>query len=156
MAWAERHRKNRLTRNHPTANTSRLHRTCVFTPASAKDVSEAVKLFERHDCKFAVRVGGHTPNSGASNIEKGVLMAMTKLDELSLHSDSVSVGAGLRWKDVFNFLAPDSLTVVGGRAGAVGVAGLTTGCGLSTRRGYEASRHVGCTRAETLVLTGSS
>ncbi|GKT56318.1 FAD binding domain-containing protein [Colletotrichum tofieldiae] len=75
------------------------------------------------------------PNRGAANTDNGILIAMTKLDKLYLHEDYVSVGAGLRWGPVFDFLAPEGLTVVGGRVGIVGVPGLILGGGLSTFSG---------------------
>lgn len=69
------------------------------------------------------------PARGAANIKDGILLATTRLDQLSLHDGYVSVGAGLKWGEVFDFLEPEGLAVVGGRVADVGVSGLTLGCG---------------------------
>lgn len=79
------------------------------------------------------------PHRSAANINNGVLIANTKLDDLSLHDGYVSVGAGLRWGAVFDYLETEGLAVVGGRVADVGVAGLILGGGLSTfsgKRGF--------------------
>ncbi|KAH7377417.1 hypothetical protein BKA64DRAFT_648901 [Cadophora sp. MPI-SDFR-AT-0126] len=112
-------------------------------------VSDAVKLLERGDCKFSVRGGGHMPNRGAANIDDGILIAMTKLDELSFQEDYVSVGAGLRWGPVFDFLATRGLAVVGGRVGIVGVPGLILGCGLST---FSGNRGFACDNVKQIQI----
>lgn len=121
------------------ANTSRLNPSCVFGPDSAEAVSGALQLFELNECKFAIRSGGHMASRGASNIDDGILLATTRLNQLSLHPGYVSVGSGLRWGAVFEFLEPHGLAVVGGRVAEVGVAGLTLGGGLSSfsgKRGF--------------------
>lgn len=58
---------------------------------------------------------------------------MVKLKELSLSSDEreVVVGSGNRWGDVYAFLRPHNLVVIGGRDAAIGVGGLTLGGGIS-------------------------
>lgn len=138
-----------LTRE-TTANTSRLNPSCVFTPVSAEDVSGAVQLFEHNECKFAIRSGGHMPARGAANIKDGILLATTRLDQLSLHDGYVSVGAGWKWGAVFDFLEPEGLAVVGGRVADVGVSGLTLGCGLST---YSGKRGFACDNVKTFQVS---
>jgi len=74
------------------------------------------------------------PIAGSNSIDApGVLLSMTHLQERSLNADksTVSIGSGLRWADVYNFLQPYGLVVVGGRAGQIGVPGLFLGGGLS-------------------------
>jgi hypothetical protein len=48
-----------------------------------------------------------------------------------IHEDSetVEIGAGLTWTDVYAYLAPKGINVVGGRVNGVGVAGYTLGGG---------------------------
>jgi hypothetical protein len=41
--------------------------------------------------------------------------------------ESLTIGAGLRWGEVFRFLTPYNATVVGGRNVDVGVTGLILG-----------------------------
>jgi hypothetical protein len=46
---------------------------------------------------------------------------------LSPGQDSVSIGPGARWEDVYKRLDPLEIGVTGGRVGDVGVPGLITG-----------------------------
>ena len=56
---------------------------------------------------------------------------MTRFNHIAISKDSrtVEVGAGLTWADVYAYLVPRGLNVVGGRINGVGVAGLTLGGG---------------------------
>lgn len=49
--------------------------------------------------------------------------------EYSTQTQSVVIGAGLKWDDVYAALDPHNVTVVGGRVSGVGVAGITLGGG---------------------------
>ena len=74
------------------------------------------------------------PVVGSNSIDSdGVLLSMSDLNTLQLSEDAsiVSVGPGNRWRDVYDFLEPHSLTAVGGRVGGVGVPGLLLGGGIS-------------------------
>ena len=107
---------------------------CIFFPASAQDVSFAVKTLNNYtDVPWGVKGGGHNPNVGFSSTQDGVLLSMeqnwatTRLDENNL----AHVGPGSRWIDVATALDPYNRAVVSGRLGHVGAAGLTLGGGLS-------------------------
>lgn len=67
--------------------------------------------------------------AGAANIQDGVTIDLSQMSRIKVSKDRkiVSVGAGARWQDVYARLDPMNLSVVGGRAGTVGVAGLTLG-----------------------------
>ena len=56
---------------------------------------------------------------------------MTRFNHIVISKDSqtVEVGAGLTWGDVYAYLVPKGFNVVGGRINSVGVAGLTLGGG---------------------------
>lgn len=58
---------------------------------------------------------------------------MTKFSEVTYDSatNTVIVGAGLNWDDVYSALEPYGVNVVGGRVTGVGVAGLILGGGGS-------------------------
>ncbi|KAI8931092.1 hypothetical protein NX059_012103 [Plenodomus lindquistii] len=58
---------------------------------------------------------------------------MVKMSQRKLSADNktVAIGPGDRWLDVYNYLTPYDLAVVGGRAATVGVGGLTLGGGIS-------------------------
>ena len=49
-------------------------------------------------------------------------------------AQTVVIGAGLVWDDVYAALEPHGVNVVGGRISGVGVAGLTLGGGASEAR----------------------
>ncbi|KAI4188159.1 MAG: hypothetical protein LQ346_005372 [Caloplaca aetnensis] len=102
---------------------------CRITPKTANDISKAVTLLARSKCSFAVRGGGHMFWAGAANIQDGVTIDLSEMSRIHVSKDRkiVSVGAGARWQDVYAMLDPMNLSVVGGRAGTVGVAGLTLG-----------------------------
>ncbi|GKT59420.1 FAD binding domain-containing protein [Colletotrichum tofieldiae] len=107
---------------------------CVFVPQNAQQVSFAVTTLTLSLTKFAVRSGGHMPVVGYNSIgSSGVLLSTSNLTTLALSEDksTVSVGAGLRWRDVYSYLSPSGLAAVGGRIGGVGVSGLLLGGGIS-------------------------
>jgi FAD/FMN-containing dehydrogenase len=106
---------------------------CVFEPESSKDVSTAIGILRRTQTKFAVRSGGHMPNPGANSISKGVLISLTRLNTLGLSANHevVHIGPGLRWFDVYTWMADYNLTTAGGRFGPVGVGGLLLGGGIN-------------------------
>ncbi|KAH7122646.1 putative FAD dependent oxidoreductase [Dendryphion nanum] len=107
---------------------------CIFAPTSALDLSFAVRTFVNSSTPFAMRGGGHMPIADAANInETGVLISSTNLNTLSLSEDkqTMSIGPGPRWGDVFQHLNGTDLNVVGGRLAPVGVPGLLLGGGMS-------------------------
>lgn len=79
-----------------------------------------------------VKGAGHTGNPGFSSTT-GVQIAMSKFSEVTYNSatNTVIVGAGLNWDDVYAALEPYGVNVVGGRVTGVGVAGLVLGGGGS-------------------------
>jgi FAD/FMN-containing dehydrogenase len=90
---------------------------CTFTPATALDVSTTVLLARLFTCPFAVKSGGHAAFAGASSIEGGITIDLAGLNERKLSEDrkTVAIGAGNRWLDVYDYLTPYELAVVGGR-----------------------------------------
>ncbi|KAF2852610.1 FAD-binding domain-containing protein [Plenodomus tracheiphilus IPT5] len=107
---------------------------CIFAPRNAEDLSYAVKALRNSSTLFAMRGGGHMPIPDAANINStGVQLSSTNLNTLSLSEDkqTMSIGPGPRWGDVFEYLDDTNLTVVGGRMAPVGVPGLLLGGGIS-------------------------
>ncbi|KAI8310275.1 Bifunctional solanapyrone synthase [Colletotrichum sp. SAR11_59] len=107
---------------------------CVFVPQNAQQVSFAVTTLTLSLTKFALRSGGHMPVVGYNSIgSSGVLLSTSNLTTLAVSDDkaTVSAGAGHRWRDVYSYLQPFGLAVVGGRIGGVGVSGLLLGGGIS-------------------------
>ena len=80
---------------------------------------------------FAVKGAGHITNPGFSSTP-GVHISMSRFNDIVVHEDSetVEIGAGLTWTDVYKHIVPKGINVVGGRIDGVGVAGLTLGGGM--------------------------
>ncbi|KAM5341715.1 hypothetical protein ACJ41O_014746 [Fusarium nematophilum] len=117
----------------PWSTTSWSSPGCIFAPAKAIQLSFAVKSLKKLRVQFAMRGGGHMPISTANSIDStGVLISSTNFDKLALSSDNktLSVGAGLRWTDVYNKLNGTGVAVVGARLGPVGVSGFLLGGGV--------------------------
>ncbi|KAF7622066.1 oxidoreductase FAD-binding protein [Aspergillus flavus] len=114
---------------------SNLHPLCIVSPTTAQDVSTAIKIINStpETPNFAIRSGGHAPFTGASNIANGITLDLRGLNSIKVSPDrtTASIGVGATWGDVYPHLDQLGLSVAGGRAGQVGVGGLTTGGGIS-------------------------
>ena len=66
---------------------------------------------------------------GSSNIAQGVTIDLAGMNSVSLSADKMtaSVQPGAKWIQVYEALDPLGYAIPGGRAGDVGVGGLTTG-----------------------------
>ncbi len=104
--------------------------SCIVQPAAASDIQQVVRLLTDRHVPFAVRSGGHLPSPLGANINDGVLIDMSMIKGVTYDAANnvVKVGAGQRWKTVYDALDAHNVTVVGGRVVDVGVAGLTLGC----------------------------
>ncbi|KAJ4302920.1 hypothetical protein N0V90_001811 [Kalmusia sp. IMI 367209] len=82
---------------------------------------------------FAIRSGGHSHVPGASTVKGGVVIDLSRLDEISVSDDGnlITYGAGLRYVTIFRALEKRGLAVVGARNESVGVGGFGTGSGYS-------------------------
>lgn len=108
----------------------RIHPSCIVRPKSAHDVSTALSVLKDSNCtKFAVKGGGHNPNTDINNIADGVTIDMQSLNlvEVAKGDKVVQVGAGAVWQNVYDVAEKRNLTVLGGRIGVVGTAGFLTG-----------------------------
>ncbi|KAG6991367.1 bifunctional solanapyrone synthase [Physcia stellaris] len=106
--------------------------SCIYNPMSPQDVVYAVKVLNFTGSNFAIRGGGHTPFEGWANIDKGILISTSNLTDIVYDaiSETVVVGAGNRWSDIYSHLEASSRMVLGGRVPDVGM-GLLLGGGLS-------------------------
>ncbi|PGH07714.1 hypothetical protein AJ79_06191 [Helicocarpus griseus UAMH5409] len=106
---------------------------CVFEPTSSAQVAVVLLLVRMLHCQFSVKSGGHAAFANSSSIPDGVTIDLGQLNTIELSSDRtrVKVGAGNRWVDVYNELAPKGVTAVGGRVADIGVGGLMLGGGIS-------------------------
>ncbi|RWA06752.1 hypothetical protein EKO27_g8356 [Xylaria grammica] len=113
----------------------------IVCPTSAEQVSIVIKALAESDQAFAIRSGGHAPFSGVNNIEGGVTIDLSRLTWVRFdpETETVDLGPGGLWSDVYNTLAKHGRVVSGGRDGTVGVGGLIMGGGYSffmARRGF--------------------
>lgn len=95
----------------------------------ALQVATALKVVRYIGSKFAVRSGGHNPNSGFGSVnETGVLLDLRNLNSIALDSDGIlRTGPGNTWGELYNFLDPYNVSVQGGRHSTVGVGGYLLG-----------------------------
>ncbi|KAJ6529113.1 FAD dependent oxidoreductase [Mycena vulgaris] len=105
---------------------------CSVEPGTAADVGKILQIVAASRTPFAVKGGGHTANPGFSSTP-GVHIAMYRFSEVTYNAtaQTVVIGAGLVWDDVYSVLDPLGVTVVGGRFSGVGVAGYSLGGGYS-------------------------
>ncbi|KAF7795716.1 hypothetical protein EIP86_006881 [Pleurotus ostreatoroseus] len=105
---------------------------CSVEPGTAEDVGIILQILASSQTPFAVKGGGHTTNPGFSSTP-GVQIAMFRFSEVNYDAEAqtVDVGAGLVWDDVYAALEPFGVNVVGGRVTGVGVAGFSLGGGYS-------------------------
>lgn len=117
------------------AESSSNRAACTFFPSNADEVSFAVGSLNDHPTvDFALKCAGHNPNLGFSSVDSGVLIAFrpnSQYVSLSPDRDTVEVGAGAKWEDIYAVVQPINKAVVGGRLGDIGVTGFTIGGGLS-------------------------
>ncbi|KAK1913770.1 hypothetical protein P3342_007014 [Pyrenophora teres f. teres] len=106
---------------------------CVFKPQKSLDVSTAILVARFTECKFAAKSGGHSAVPGGSNIQDGITISFERMNQTILSADkkSVSFQPGQTWVQVYDKLAKDNATIIGGRVADVGVGGLTMGGGIS-------------------------
>ena len=93
-------------------------------------MSVIMKVLVALQTKFALRSGGHKPAPGFNSVgSDGVLIALQDLNKLAISPDkkTVTTGTGNRWRDVYGFVEPYGVLVVGGRVEMVGVGGYTLG-----------------------------
>ena len=106
---------------------------CVFSPQNANDVAAALGMLKSTQTQFAVRGNGYMTVKGAASTNQVVLIALTNLRETTMNPEQTiaSVGPGLSWFDVYNWIEPYGKAFLGGRYAPVGVSGFLLGGGIS-------------------------
>lgn len=89
----------------------------MFKPSKTLDVSTVVLLSRLYQCPFAVKGGGHAAWAGASSIQDGMTISLEnfKQAKVAANKQTVDIGPGLRWVEVYRAVEVDGLSVVGGR-----------------------------------------
>ncbi|KAK1676969.1 hypothetical protein BDP55DRAFT_631048 [Colletotrichum godetiae] len=102
-----------------------------YSGESSDMKSQCILQPETTEQSVAISAGGHS-NFPASNTNSGVTIDLANLKTISLEgNETVSVGGGNRWGDVYRFLEPKGLMTAGGRENTVGVSGVLLGGGFS-------------------------
>ncbi|KAK0625504.1 hypothetical protein B0T17DRAFT_600017 [Bombardia bombarda] len=115
-----------------SSSAKQLSPSCIIQPRNAGEVGKALRILTTTKTSFAIRSGGHMQWAGANSIgPHGVtidlgLLSWTRYDAAS---DTVDLGPGGVWRDVYHELHSHGRVVAGGREGNVGVAGLILGGG---------------------------
>ncbi|PYH88761.1 6-hydroxy-D-nicotine oxidase [Aspergillus ellipticus CBS 707.79] len=120
-------------RRVPWSTNCWLQPLVVVTPTSAQEIATALTLCRFFNLRLSVRGGGHLQNPGFNSNHGGVVISMSKFDQVKLSEDksTADIGLGLRWLDVYKALDLHGLAVAGGRIPTVGVPGLLLGGGIS-------------------------
>ncbi|KAH8980666.1 FAD-binding domain-containing protein [Lactarius akahatsu] len=113
-------------------NSSSQISACSARPGTAEDLGSIVRELGLTRTPFAIKGSGHNANPGFSSTP-GVHISMARFRDIVLNEEegTVEIGAGLTWTDVYSYLVPEGLNVVGGRMDGVGVSGFTLGGGYS-------------------------
>jgi len=114
------------------SESSSAQSTCSVQPGTPQDVGVILRILGDTRTPFAVKGGGHATNPGFSSTP-GVQISMARFNKVNVNkaANTVEVGAGLLWDDVYKALDGTGLNVVGGRVSGVGVAGFILGGGYS-------------------------
>ncbi|KAK7731052.1 hypothetical protein SLS53_008854 [Cytospora paraplurivora] len=119
-------------------NAAKLHPACFLQPRTASEVALAIKALSEDGQAFAVRSGGCTVRAGSNNIEGGVTIDLGLLKSVEYNSttDTVNIGTGAIWQEVYDELEKYNRVVGGGRVASCGVGGYLLGGGLSFYSGH--------------------
>ncbi|CCM00874.1 uncharacterized protein FIBRA_02920 [Fibroporia radiculosa] len=112
------------------ATSSMQTSACSVEPGNPQDVGVILHILGASGTPFAVKGGGHIMNPGYSSTT-GVQIAMTRFNNVDYDAstETVAIGAGMVWDDVYAALEVFGANVVGGRVSGIGVAGFTLGGG---------------------------
>ncbi|KAG2120114.1 hypothetical protein BD769DRAFT_1609339 [Suillus cothurnatus] len=118
--------------NYHWSTSSTQASQCSFEPATAEDIGIALRILGQTQTPFGVKSGGHTTNAGFSSTP-GVEIAMYSFSDIVYNSatQTVALGMGLIWDDVYVALEPHNMTVVGPQMTGVGIGGIALGGGYS-------------------------
>ncbi|EKD12739.1 putative FAD linked oxidase domain protein [Drepanopeziza brunnea f. sp. 'multigermtubi' MB_m1] len=102
----------------------------VVYPATADDVSQAVRFSVIQGLELAVVGGGHA-TSGASSTDGGLVIDLSRMVAVAVDAGAMTVTAegGCLWSHVDDEAAKYGLAAVGGTVNHTGIGGLTLGGG---------------------------
>ncbi|KAH8195738.1 hypothetical protein TruAng_010092 [Truncatella angustata] len=120
------------TQDYWNARQSAYDPTCIVYAESAQDVSISLEAIKSAGSRFAIKAGGHNPNTFFSSVDSGVLISLEQMTGKSYDATSTlaTYEPGSNWGDLYEYYQPLGRTVMGGRLAGVGT-GLALGGGLS-------------------------
>lgn len=98
-------------------------------PTTSEQVATILQLAHANKCQYAVASAGHMSWEGSSSTDQGFVLDLRGMNQIdvSLVDQTVKLGPGSSWKDVYAKLAHWNLTTPGGRISGVGVGGFLLG-----------------------------
>ncbi|PFH46595.1 hypothetical protein AMATHDRAFT_77602 [Amanita thiersii Skay4041] len=118
--------------NEHWATSSSQASACSVEPGAVQDLAKIVKILGTTRTPFGVKSGGHATNPGFSSTP-GVQITMFRFNEVTYRPESQTavIGSGLIFDDVYARLAPNNVSVLGGRVSEIGVGGFLLGGGYA-------------------------
>jgi FAD/FMN-containing dehydrogenase len=95
---------------------------------TTEDVAQVLASAKEEGLHVALRSGAHCFAGRSST--PGVVIDVSRMNDVSVSEGTVTVGAGARLADVYDALAAHDRTIAAGCGPTVGIAGLTLGGGL--------------------------
>ncbi|RGP62533.1 berberine family [Fusarium longipes] len=110
---------------------------CIVKPRSTVEVQTVIEQSKKQNVRLTIRCGGHSYAGFSTALETNndILMDLRNMNtvELDALNDTVTIGAGCQWGEVYRCLINNSLDgriINGGRCPWVGVGGFMLGSGL--------------------------
>ncbi|ONI76170.1 hypothetical protein ALI144C_36460 [Actinosynnema sp. ALI-1.44] len=109
---------------------------------TAQDVSAVVRFGRDHDLPTSVRSGGHS--FGGYSTSSGLILDVSRLNQISFGTQTVTVGPGTQQVDALATMAPRGISLVGGLCPTVCAGGFVQGGGIGwgTRKFGMAADHL--------------
>jgi hypothetical protein len=71
-----------------------LRPSCIIFPKTASEMALAIRILRNNTENFAIKSGGHSPNSYFASIDDGPLISTQRLDQVLLDLDTGVVSGG--------------------------------------------------------------
>jgi FAD/FMN-containing dehydrogenase len=121
----------------------------VVLADSTADVVTTLRFARQHGIRLTAKSGGHSAAGYCVN-SGGIVLDFSLMKTITLDGDTLTVGAGTRWIDIYDYLQAkgQGLIPIGGGCAPVGVSGFVLGGGYSF-----ASRSYGLSIDNLISLT---
>jgi FAD/FMN-containing dehydrogenase len=115
--------------NYWSAACSAMRPRCILAPRTAQEVADIVTELHGTTDLFAIKSQGHMPNNGFASIDRGILVSLKNLNQVTYDpgTQTVVAGSGQTWAHLMEPLLEMGRTVVGGRLSDVGLGGYLLG-----------------------------